>query len=353
MLEKMRTFGVTARNVPHKDDHPFLKVEEIMAQQTRIETILPYFERWMAAFPTIDSLAAASQQDVLNLWEGLGYYSRARNIHRAAQIVMDKHGGKLPEDAATLRELPGIGPYTAGAIASLAFGLDEPVVDGNIKRVLSRVFNVQEPIDSNAGEKRIWALAAEHLPSGKAGVYNQALMDLGASICAPSNPDCPRCPFTDDCQANALGIQTELPVKKPKPEVPYYTVAAAVLEKNDRVLIAQRPQDGLLGGMWEFPGGKREDGEDLPTCLRREIKEELGATVRVGEEIGTFKHAYSHFRVTLHAFLCELKDGEPRPLQANEIRWVQLEELDSYPMGKLDRQIARSLLQMNGKQDES
>lgn len=223
----IRWYQKNKRSWPWRDNpDPYaVWVSEIMAQQTRLDTVLPYFQRWMAAFPTIAALAAASQQDVLNLWEGLGYYSRARNIHKAAQVVVDEYDSTLPDEVDRLLKLPGIGKYTAGAIASLAFGKDEAVVDGNVKRVLARVFNVQEAVDTGAGEKAIWELAREHLSPGQAGDYNQALMDLGASVCLPRNPLCETCPISDECVANKLGIQRELPHKKPKPDVPHHTVA--------------------------------------------------------------------------------------------------------------------------------
>jgi A/G-specific adenine glycosylase len=312
-----------------------------MLQQTRVETVQPYFQRWMERFPTLDALASASQQDVLAAWEGLGYYSRARNLHRAAQIVRDEHGGKLPRDLKSLLKLPGIGRYTAGAIASIAFGMDEPALDGNIRRVLARIFNVAEPARSPQGELRLWELAAANLPPGQAGEYNQALMDLGAMICTPRNPDCPRCPVAAWCQARALGIQEQRPVMDAKPETPHYLVTAAVIHRGDQVLITRRPTSGLLGGLWEFPGGKLQPGEDLPACLRREIREELGVEIEVGGWLGSFRHGYTHFRVTLHAYACSLTNGQqPKPLQADALRWVLPPELPNYPMGKIDRQIA-------------
>jgi len=344
-------YDIYKRDLPWRDDPiPYaVWVAEVMAQQTRLETVTPYFERWMARFPTIAILALASQQDVLTLWEGLGYYSRARNLHKAAQVVIEEHGGELPRNVKALQSLPGIGRYTAGAIASLAFGLDEPVVDGNVKRVMARVFMVDEMVDDPVGERKIWALAAENLPLGMAADYNQALMDLGAMVCLPNTPDCERCPLRNDCQAYASGRQAEQSYMKPKAGIPHYTVTAAVMRKGTRVLIAQRPEDGLLGGMWEFPGGKLEDGESLRACLKREIKEELGVKIRVDKEVGVFQHAYTHFKVTLHAFDCELRQGQPKPIQANDVRWVTLVELDAYPMGKLDRQISQRLQQMNGR----
>jgi A/G-specific adenine glycosylase len=332
-------------------------VSEIMLQQTRVETVIPYFERWVVRFPTIDALAAASQQDVLAAWEGLGYYSRARNLHRAAQFLVDHFGGKLPADIRQLRKLPGVGRYTAGAIASIAFGLDQPALDGNIRRVLSRLFDVTEAARSSAFERHLWQLAEEHLPPGRAGEYNQALMDLGALVCTPRAPDCPHCPLADGCQARLLGVQAQRPLAKPRPAIPHYTVTAAVIfaadhpQSDTRVLIAQRPTDGLLGGLWEFPGGKVEPGEDLPVCLQREICEELGVEIEVGEPLGVYRHAFTHFRVTLHAFRCSLRaslvgdDPTPilRPIQVADIRWVKPEELVNFPMGKIDRQISGRL----------
>ncbi|MBN1149158.1 MAG: A/G-specific adenine glycosylase [Anaerolineales bacterium] len=319
-------------------------VSEIMLQQTRVETVIPYFERWMERFPSLASLAEASQQEALSMWEGLGYYSRARNLQRAAQIVVEQMDGKLPADPASLRELPGIGRYTAAAIASIAFGRDEAALDGNIRRVLARVFNVTEPARSPQGERRLWELSALHLPPGRAGEYNQALMDLGAMVCIPHNPRCTQCPLAEICQARALNLQEERPVGKPRRQTPHHTVTAAVIARGRQVLITQRPPDGLLGGLWEFPGGKAQPGEALDACLRREICEELGVEIEVGEQLGVYRHAYSHFRVTLHAFCCALPNGsQPRLLQVEDLRWVYPAELAGYPMGKIDRQISRDL----------
>lgn len=318
----------------------------MMLQQTRVETVIPYYQRWMERFPTLASLAQASEQDVLALWEGLGYYSRARNLHRAARQAFFDLGGGLPRRAAELRRLPGIGRYTAGAIASIAFGEDAAALDGNIRRVLARVFNLEAPARSPEGERRLWTLAEAHLPPGRAGDYNQALMDLGALICTPRRPDCSLCPLSAGCEARRLGVQEQRPVGQKKAPTPHYIVTAAVIQRAGQVLIAQRPSDGLLGGLWEFPGGKQQPGEDLPACLQREIREELDADICVGPQVGVYRHAYTHFRVTLHAYHCTLQHGaEPRPIQPQALRWAHLDELSSYPMGKIDRLISRDLLQ--------
>ena len=319
-------------------------VSEIMLQQTRVEAVIPYFERWMERFPSIANLAAATEQEVLSVWEGLGYYSRARNLHKAAMIVMEEYGGELPSDLLALRNLPGIGRYTVGAIASMAFGQDAATLDANLRRVFARVFNVAQAADSAAGEDILWKLAETHLPKGQAGDYNQALMDLGATICLSKKPRCLLCPLSGMCQAYQIGVQEQRPVLKPKANVPHFTVSAAVIRRDGKVLLAKRPSKGLLGGMWEFPGGKIEKDETLEDCLIREIREELGAKIRVGEPFGVYRHAYTHFRITVHAFLCKLTEGEPKPFEAAELAWVNLSELQQYPMGKVDRQIALKLV---------
>ncbi len=319
-------------------------VSEIMLQQTRVETALPYYQRWMARFPDVASLAAAEEREVLSLWEGLGYYTRARNLHRAAREVMRHYGGQLPAEKEALRALPGIGEYTAGAIASMAFGRDEIAVDGNVLRVMARLFAIEKPIDTAAGRRAVAERVRACLPAGRAGDFNQALMDLGARLCLPRQPRCGACPLQADCLAQQSGRQAEFPRRRPRRRPPKVVVTAAVITRGGRVLIAQRPSGGLLGGLWEFPGGKLEPGESLHACLQREIREELGAAIQVGPSLGVYRHAYTHFQVTLHAFRAWLLAGEsPRPVQVQALRWVQLEELTSFPMGKIDREIARRL----------
>ena len=341
-------YAQNARELPWRSDtSPYRTwVSEIMLQQTQVETVLPYFTRWMERFPDIKSLAAAQEQDVLGVWEGLGYYSRARNLHCAAQQVWHDYQGQLPQTAAALEKLPGIGPYTAAAIASIAFGQDVPAVDGNIRRVLARLFDVREPARSPHGEGQLRALAQAHLPPGQAGDYNQALMDLGALICRPTKPRCELCPIAEGCLARQLGVQEARPVRLPRKKTPHLTVTAAVIQRDGRVLIAQRPSEGLLGGMWEFPGGTLEDGDpDLAACLQREIREELGVEIKVGDPFGVYKHAYTHFKITLHAYLCALlEDEHPQPVDNQAITWAALADLPDYPMGKVDRQIATRLI---------
>jgi A/G-specific adenine glycosylase len=347
----------THKRTPPWRDHPdpyAVWVSEIMLQQTRVETVIPYFEKWMRLFPDIQALANASEQDVLNAWEGLGYYSRARNLHKAARIVTEQYGGHLPRDLDQLRKLPGIGRYTLGAIASMAFGLDVSALDGNIKRVYARIFDVTEPVDVPAGEKLLWQIADENIPKGHAGDYNQALMDLGATICVPKNPRCLICPVMELCQARQKGVQDQRPVKTPKKDVPHYVHAAAVIVRrvasppHKEVLLAQRPSQGLLGGMWEFPNG-RVSG-DPARGLAKALKTGYNLGLRVSdprversagrpEPLGIVQHGYSHFGVTTHVFRCDLLS----PAKAPNLKWVALKDLEDYPMGKIDRQIAKMI----------
>jgi A/G-specific adenine glycosylase len=321
-------------------------ISEIMLQQTRVESVIPYFNRWLERFPSLENLAHSSEQEVLAAWEGLGYYSRARSLLKAARLMVNEGGGKIPADRQALEKLPGVGPYTAGAIASIAFGMDEAALDGNIRRVLARLFDLRLPARSPAGERILWDLARQNLPPGSAGDYNQALMDLGAGLCSPHSPRCSACPLADLCQAHLLGVEEERPVTAVRPAIPHYTVTAAILRRGNKILIARRPSKGLLGGMWEFPGGKVEPGETLPDGLRREIREELGIPIEVGESFGVYRHAYTHFRVTLHAFLSSLDGAEPEPLEASELRWVVPAELGDFPMGKIDRQISNKIVEI-------
>lgn len=332
-------YNAQKRTLPWRD-HPdpyAVWVSEIMLQQTRVDTVIPYFEKWMKLFPTVKALASADEQEVLNTWEGLGYYSRARNLHKAAKIVAEKFNGDLPRDLEDLRSLPGIGRYTVGAIASMAFGMDEPTLDGNLRRVFSRLFDVTEFADSPAGEKILWELAARNLPKGQAGDYNQALMDLGATICLPKNPRCLLCPLMSLCKARENGTQELRPVLKPKKQVPSYVHAAAVIVERGRVLLSQRPADRLLGGMWEFPNA-RIDG-DPAKALVKGLKAATQLQVKRKEALQVIEHAYSHFRVKVHPFICE-KISVPKK---KNFKWVKLNELEDYPMGKVDRQIARMI----------
>jgi A/G-specific adenine glycosylase len=330
-----------ARQLPWRN-HPdpyAVWVSEIMLQQTQVATVIPYFERWMIKFPDISSLAKANEQEVLTLWEGLGYYARARNLHKAAQIVVTEYEGILPCDLVELRKLPGVGRYTAAAIASMAYGVDAATLDGNIKRVLSRVFNFSSPVNVPSGEKILWRLAERHLPKGYAGEYNQALMDLGATICLPQKPRCKKCPICNLCEARALGVQEIVPVVKKKSVIPTRSYAAAVVIRNGLVMMSRRQSRGLLGGMWEFPASPVE--ADPALGLVKALESEYKLKVFPVSPFATIHHAYTHFKLTEHVFLCTL--GRNNALPEN-FRWIPIIELEQYPMGKVDRRIAKQLM---------
>ena len=329
-------------------------VSEIMLQQTQAATVIPYLQRWLERFPTVEALAAAEPDDVLKAWEGLGYYSRARNLHKAAGVVVQQHGGRLPDDRRGLLALPGIGRYTAGAMLSLAFGQRAAVLDGNVRRVLARVYDVDGEIGKSATETQLWHLAQELVEAvepRQAGPLNEALMDLGATVCLPQGPRCLLCPLYALCLARQRGTQEERPVRKARKPLPHFDVTAAVLRRPgqpEQFLIAQRPPEGMLGGLWEFPGGKRHDGESLPDCLRREMQEELAVEVAVGEPVAVVRHAYTHFRITLHAFECQLLAGEPQPIGVADWRWTTLHALARYPFAVTDQKIILELERRSG-----
>ncbi len=326
-------------------------VSETMLQQTQIATVIPYLERWLERFPNVHALAQARLEEVLKYWEGLGYYARARHLHRAAQIIVERYGGRIPADREALLSLPGIGPYTAGAILSLAYGQDEPVLDGNVRRVLCRVFGIEEDPRRAPVERRLWALARSLIIPGQARAINEALMDLGREVCIPRSPKCHLCPLADMCVAHGKGLEASLPVRTRKRATPHYVVTAGVVwNAEGRILLAQRPLKGLLGGLWEFPGGKVEPGETLEACLRRELKEELDIEVEVGRLVGTVEHAYSHFRITLHAFHCRLKAGSPKAIGVADWRWVRLEEIRQYPLSRADVKVLELLEAHHGSE---
>jgi A/G-specific adenine glycosylase len=333
------------RDLPWRDqaDSYVIWVSEVMLQQTRVETVIPYFERWIKAFPDIHALAEAELDEVLSLWEGLGYYRRAHNLHLTAQLVVESYGGVLPKCEQELVKLPGIGSYTAAAIVAFAYGGEVIALDGNLRRVLSRLFDYDKNPRTAAGENHLVQQALAMMPRGSAANFNQALMDLGAMICLPKKPLCDRCPVSKGCQAYENDTQQDRPVQNKRKPIPHLQVSAGVLERNGKVLIGKRAEGGLLGGMWEFPGGTCEGGETLEECLVREWEEELDLRIEAGNAYGVFSHAYTHFRVTVHAFECLSTDGEPRPLEHQEIRWVRPGELGNFPMGKVDREIAKSI----------
>lgn len=314
-----------------------------MLQQTRVQAVVPYYERFLQRLPTVERLARAPLDTVLKLWEGLGYYSRARNLHAAAQEIVGRFGGHLPQTKEELLTLPGIGRYTAGAIASIAFGRREPLVDGNVTRVLCRIYRIRGNPKDRKVQKTIWSVAGELLPLHKVGQFNQALMELGAEICAPRHPRCNACPVNHVCEARLHNEQGRLPTRVAKKRLPSYIVAVGVIYTDGRILIDKRKPEGLLGGLWEFPGGKKRPGESLEAALRREVREELAINVRVERPLAVVDHTYSHFRVRIHAFECTYISGEPRCITCADFKWVRPRDLGRYAFPAANNKIIQIL----------
>lgn len=343
--ENRRAFPWRVRRTPYR-----VWVSEIMLQQTRSDQALPYYRRFLRRFPSLRALAAGSRREVLSAWEGLGYYARARHLHEAARLILRRHGGRFPSDPAAIRALPGIGSYTAAAIGSLAFGHAAAVMDGNVVRVLARVMALEELVHTLSARKKLAAWAAAALIPGRAGMSNEALMELGALCCTPRAPACPACPLGNVCRARAGGKPEAYPVKKRRAPVPHKIVGAAVtLRRDGRVLIAQRKDTSMLGGLWEFPGGSREDGESMEACIARELKEELGVGLEVGPRLTVVHHAYSHFTIALHAHWAHIRSGRPRAIHCADFAWVQPGRFGRYPFSRADHHIIESLRSPAGR----
>lgn len=315
-----------------------------MLQQTQVKTVIPYYHRWLEVFPTVQTLAIAEQQTVLKIWEGLGYYARARNLHRAAHVVMTQYEGNFPDRLVAVMQLPGIGRTTAGGILSAAFNQPLAILDGNVKRVLARLVALKVP--PNRALPYLWQLSEMLLDEQQPRDFNQAIMDLGATVCTPHQPLCPVCPWKEHCQAYNQGMQAKLPMSETRAPLPHKMIGVAVIWNDQKqILIDRRRQEGLLGGLWEFPGGKVEADETIAACIQREIREELGIQITVGDRLIVVDHTYSHFRVTLNVHHCRHVSGEPQAIECDEVRWVALTELDQFPFPKANGQIIEALKQ--------
>jgi len=338
-------YRLNARKLPWREtkDPYLIWISEVMLQQTQVETVIPFYIRWKMVFPDITNVADAEEDEILKAWEGLGYYSRARNIKKTAEIIVGRMDGKIPEDAPELKKLPGIGQYISSAIASIAFGKKEPALEANGIRVLSRLFNFHGLVNQQKNKSILREYLRELILSINAGNFNQAVMDLGSNICLSRDPLCEQCPLCLECKAFLLKTQKELPKTKKRERKPHYDVVAGVIQRKDKVLIDKRPANGLLGGLWEFPGGKVENGETNHDALIRELNEELGITIEPKSDLGIYKHAYTHFSVTVYVYYVGILDGKPEALESEKIEWVELDNLKLYPMGKVDRSISDDL----------
>jgi A/G-specific adenine glycosylase len=347
-------YAKNKRDLPWRDTaNPyFIWVSEIMLQQTQVETVIPFYQHFLSTFPTVESLAEASLQEVLKAWENMGYYARARHLHAAAKEIMGRMGGKIPSTYDELMGLPGIGSYTAAAILSFAFGERRPAVDGNARRVMCRLFAVQDLVEQPGTKQKILELATDMISSADPAEFNHAVMDLGATVCTPRNPSCMACSVQDLCLANEQGLQEALPVTRKKMPVPHkHMTAAVIVDARGRLLIVQRPNNGLLGGLWKFPGGFKRPEETFESGLAKRVREELGIRVEVQEALASVKHAYTHFRITLQAFRCQRRSGMPKALDCQAYQWVRPNHLADYPLSKADRKIIARLEFFQGNLD--
>jgi A/G-specific adenine glycosylase len=338
-------YGKQRRSLPWRTtrDPYCIWVSEVMLQQTQVATVIGFYERWLRRFPDVAALAGADTEDVLRAWEGLGYYSRARNLQRAARDVVALHGGRLPASVTALLSLPGIGRYSAGAIASIAFGADEPAIDGNIVRVLTRLFALRGDPKRAPLAARLWEIARALLPAGRAGDFNQALMELGATICTPRSPRCVSCPVQRHCAALRTDRVLDYPQSAPRPAPTLERRAVAWVKKASRVLVVRAPAGAARwAGMWQFPDV--ELGEARPqTALAKGLEKSTGLSVQVGERLLGLRHQVTRFRIELEVYGCSAAGGRARALGYDEVRWTPADELATLPMPAAHRKIARSL----------
>jgi A/G-specific adenine glycosylase len=323
----------------------FIWVSEVMLQQTQVNTVIPYYQKFIERFPYIQSLAKADLQDVLKIWEGLGYYARARNLYKAAKCVLDTHGGFVPENWDEFRSLPGVGDYIASAVLSIAFGKPYPVVDGNVKRVLARVMAMDDPVNQSSSYKRFHEKAGALLDHDDPGIFNQAVMELGALVCKPGKPDCDICPLKTLCLAFQSKQVASYPKSLERPPTPLHHLAISVIFKNGKMLIVHRPEDGLLGGLWEFPSGRIRPDESPESACVRIIKEQVNLNVSIQSKLTNIRHAYTHFKIKAGVFICNGTSGRVKLNGPVDYKWVGLEELKNYPFPKANNKFIPMLIE--------
>ena len=312
-------------------------ISEVMLQQTQVKTAIPYFNKWMKRFPTIQDVAKTDIDIILKYWEGLGYYSRAHNIKKSAIIICKEMKGQFPQND-SLRSLPGIGDYMQGSIMSIAFNKPYSAVDGNVKRVFSRL--LCQNFNSIKEIKKLKKYILQKIHKTRPGCFNQALMDLGREICKPSSPLCNCCPIQNKCMAYSKNLTSAYPKKIIKKKRPSFDVVAGfIVNRKNNFLITKRPNNKMLGGLWELPGGKREKGESLKDSLKREIKEEINIEINVNQKIGMIQHSYSHMNINLHGFICDIKKGKIRKRECDDTKWINMKQIDNFSFPKASHKL--------------
>lgn len=334
-------YQTSARDLPwRRTSDPYrVWISEVMLQQTQVKTVVPYFERFVAAFPTVAALGAAPPERVLKLWEGLGYYSRGRNLHRAARFIVNEHGGALPRTAAEWGALPGVGPYTANAIASITTGEPVAVLDGNVKRVLARLLAMKQSIDDSKAAAMLRQAADRLLDRKRPGDFNQAMMELGARICTPRSPACPTCPVASWCRAQRAGLADRLPVRRRRPRAPEHHEQAVVISRRERYLLVRRPDRGLLANLWGWPTVPVRNARAPRSVVERAARERFGLTIACGDKQSTVRHDFTHRQLWVHVHRARWVAGTLRPADGVRARWVTARQLEALPLSTLDRKI--------------
>jgi A/G-specific adenine glycosylase len=333
------------RELPWRDSADPYRVwlSEIMLQQTQVATVVAYFHRFVEALPTVNELAAADEQQVLRLWEGLGYYRRARQLHKAAQQIVELHGGRFPSEIDQVRALPGIGRYTAGAITSIAFGARQPILEANTIRLLSRLIGYRADVSKAAGQKRLWEVAETILPQKQVGDFNQGLMELGAKLCTPRNPSCDVCPVSELCVAKQLNLQDEIPLLRKPVKFEEVHEAAVVVRRRGKILLCQYREGGRWAGLWDFPRFtlQKRNGAARDAELVAKVADMTGVTISPKGQIATLKHGVTRFRITLHChaatFVSARKAGSGRP----PMQWLSPEDLPDIPLNTTGRRLSK------------
>ena len=337
-----------ARDLPwRRSGDPYrIWVSEIMLQQTQVATVRGYFERFIAALPTIDALAAAEEDSVLRLWEGLGYYRRARQLHRAAKIVVAEHGGRFPADAEQVRRLPGIGRYTAGAILSIAFDAPEPILEANTIRLLSRLLAYAGDTHSTAGQRLLWSAAQTLLPAHEAGAFNQALMELGSQICRPRDPDCLHCPLSALCPTFRESLQQQIPAARRKPQIEAVREAAIVVRRRGRILLVRRAAHERWAGLWDFPRVPCDLPETSPAPAELVAKVHAATGIKIDDLqlLTTLRHGVTRFRITLECYEARASGTATRRKPPVEMQWIKPADLPDYPLSSTGRRLARFVM---------